>query len=128
VLTHDLDLASALVPQAAQVILLSGCTWENGNVKTWDINRLRPDQAIPEGVRHAILGGKSRLLFVEGTASSLDGRLYAILFPDWDVVPRGGCEQVLRAVSGVRASTSYHWVDARGIIDRDGRDDIEAGS
>jgi hypothetical protein len=107
------------------VILLSGCSWENGNVNTWNINRLRPDQAVPEGVRRAILGGKNRLLFVEGTANSLDGRLYTILFPDWNVVPHGGCEQVLRAVSGVRASRSYHWVDARGILDRDGRDEIE---
>ena len=125
VLTHDLELASLLASESAQLVVLSECVWAGAQANGWTLHALGADDALPDGVRTAILGGRSRLLFIEGELHSLDSRLYAILVPGWSRNPVGGCEQVIRAVVGLRSSASYHWVEGRGIVDRDGRDDDE---
>ena len=59
------------------------------------------------------------LIFVEGTADSLDARLYRLLFPAATVCPANGRPQVeaaVRALATVEAST---WVNVRGIVDGD---------
>jgi hypothetical protein len=40
----------------------------------------------------------------------------------------GGCEEVIRAVAGLRASNSLHWLNVSGIVDGDGRTDEEKSS
>ena len=62
---------------------------------------------------------RRRILFVEGTSSSLDIPLYAALFPGVTTIPKGNCSDVQNAVRGLRASHDLHHVDAFGIIDRD---------
>ena len=49
----------------------------------------------------------------------MDARLYGALFPGLSIVSRGGCADVKRAVSGLRAISEYHDVQAFGLIDRD---------
>jgi energy-coupling factor transporter ATP-binding protein EcfA2 len=127
VLTHDLDLVSA-VGDSRQLLLLTGCEWSGKSVAAWEIEAVSASESIPEGVRRAVLGGKRQILFVEGEGNSLDAALYKILFLDWQVVPQGGCAEVQTAVSGLRSAGDFHWVNASGIVDRDGRENEEIAS
>ncbi|WP_157967062.1 ATP-dependent nuclease [Elioraea thermophila] len=128
VLTHDLSLVTA--HPGARVLILRDCRLsENGNDDRWDAHLLDPAGPIPDDVLEAILGARRVILFVEGNESSLDRRVAEILFPGVTVVPRGGCEHVIRAVEAVRAlrarDPSAAWIEAFGLIDRDARSDEE---
>ena len=59
---------------------------------------------------------------MEGNSdSSLDFPLYTALFPDISVIPQGSCEEVQKAVLGLRGTSDRHDVGAFGLIDRDNR-------
>ena len=125
VLTHDLELAAALGGGAGQVYSLTACAWTGQGADGWELFPVDASAEIPESARIAILGGRRELLFIEGEAHSLDLRLYKLLFPDWTLFPAGGCDQVIRAVTGLRTSHSHHWLNARGVVDGDGRTEDE---
>lgn len=80
---------------------------------------------LDEDLARSVLGSRKSLLFVEGSASSLDLQLYQILFPSVTIRAVGSCLDVERNVRGLRASEADHWVSAFGIIDRDNRSDVE---
>lgn len=128
VLTHDLELAAALSGGASQVYSLTGCTWKGQDADGWGLFPVDASAEIPDSARLAILGGRRDLLFIEGEAHSLDLRLYKLLFPTWTLFPAGGCDEVIRAVTGLRTSRSHHWLNARGVVDGDGRTAIEKSS
>ena len=127
VLTHDLDLAYSLVQEGATAVSLNDCSWNNGTAFAWDAELIPHDDALPHTVRAAILGGKRRLLFIEGTPTSIDFKLLRLLLPEWTLKPIGGNEEVIRAVKGLQASADYNWVDSAGVVDRDhlSNDDCE---
>lgn len=125
VLTHDLELASALSSHSNQSFVLTDCVWAGSAVSSWALFPIDASEGTPENVRKAILGGRQNLLFVEGEPDSLDIKLYGLLFPLWTVTPSGGAEQVIRAVAGLQASQQHHWATSRGIIDGDGRTEEE---
>jgi hypothetical protein len=125
ILTHDLDLAASLPAGSTTLEALSGCAWSGSTAIGWNINSVDPTGVLPESSRRAILGGRRRLLFLEGDANSLDSRLYALLLPQWTPAPVGGCEEVIRAVVGLQNSDTHHWIEARGIVDGDGRSPAE---
>lgn len=127
VLTHDLDLASSL-SVLGDTIVLSGCEWSDGAVSAWDLEVLPVDDEVSEIARRAILGGRRQVLFIEGDVGSVDLALYRILYPDWGCTPVGGCESVIKSVTGVRASSNLHWVRAVGIVDGDGRSETQRES
>lgn len=128
VLTHDLELAAALGGGSGQVYSLTGCTWTGKSADGWKLFPVDASDELPESARLAILGGRRELLFIEGETHSLDIRLYKLLFPNSTLFPAGGCDQVIRAVTGLRTSQPHHWLSARGVIDGDGRDDDEKSS
>jgi hypothetical protein len=128
VLTHDLELAAALGGPGGKVYSLTSCTWTAQGVDGWELFPVEASAEIPEAARLAILGGRRDLLFIEGDRHSLDLRLYKLLFPNWTLFPAGNCDQVIRAVTGLRTSQSHHWLSARGIVDGDGRSEAEKSS
>jgi ABC-type lipoprotein export system ATPase subunit len=128
VLTHDLDLAASLPHNSTQLAVLSGCKWSGDQPVGWDLHLVDDNAHLPESARRAILGGRKKILFLEGEPHSLDLLLYALLFPGWTLMPTGGCEQVIRAVGGLVASDSHHWIEPRGIVDGDGRSEDEKTS
>ena len=74
------------------------------------------------------MGSRTKMLFVEGMDGSLDIELYRIVFSsenDIDVVPRGGYPAVESSVRAIRGSEALYWMEAFGIVDRDGRADDE---
>ena len=117
--THELALPAA--NPAARVLIVRSCKWEGGQANAWDVDLLESNSELPEDLRVAVLGGRRRVLFVEGTANSPDDPLYTALFPNVSVVPKGSCVDVQKAVKGLRESHALHHVEAFGLIDRDNR-------
>ena len=116
--THELSLPAA--NPTAGVILVRSCEWENNRAKAWDIDLLESNDRVPEDLRLAILGSRRKVLFFEGTGTSLDLPIYSALFPDISVVASGTSTDVQRAVGGMLGSYDLHHVDAYGLIDSDG--------
>jgi hypothetical protein len=119
--THDLDLLGKLDPSTTTVCTVTGASWSDSVAGGWALQLEPGPLDVPDAVRHAILGGRSNLLFVEGEVSSLDFPLYRLIFPDRTVVACGGSEGVRRAVSGLEEAQAFHWVDGRGVLDGDAR-------
>jgi ABC-type lipoprotein export system ATPase subunit len=121
VLTHDLDLASGLSTRPGSTFSVLGVEWQGEVPARWDIHPIPVGEELSETARRAIMGGRRQILFIEGDHESLDLALYAVLFPDWLLVPTGGCDLVTRSVTGLRESANHHWVHAVGLVDLDGR-------
>ena len=119
--THEIALPVA-TPEA-RVIMLRSCQWTNDTPTAWDAELLEPNSELPPELKLAILGSRKKILFVEGQRGSLDVSLYSVLFPTLSVNPIGSCEEVQKAVRGLRVSQKIHHMEAFGLIDRDNRAD-----
>ena len=115
--THEIVLPVA--NPEARVLMLRSCQWRDRECVAWDVQVLEPNSELPEDLKLAILGSRKIILFVEGKPSSKDFSLYTALFPSISVVPKGSCEEVQKAVFGLRESADLHRVEAFGLIDRD---------
>ena len=121
--THEIALPIA--NPTASVAILRSCEWSGNTAIAWDAEVLNSGAELPEDLKRDILGARRRILFVEGTANSLDLPLYGVLFPELSVIPKGSCNSVIRAVNGLRESYNLHHVEAFGLIDRDDRPENE---
>ncbi len=121
--THEIALPIA--NPKARVLVVRSCEWEGDAARAWDVEVLEPNVGLPEDLKRDILGARRRILFVEGTVNSLDLPLYSTLFPTLSVIPKGSCNDVIRAVKGLRGSHELHHVEASGLIDRDDRSEDE---
>ena len=121
--THETSLPLAY-PNATTLIVRS-CQWRDNSPVAWDASVLDLEVDLPNDLKLAILGSRKRVLFIEGTADSLDLPLYTALFPGLSVKPIGGFVDVRNAVSAIRASESLHHMEAFGLIDRDNREEDE---
>lgn len=117
--THDLMLPID-TPQAS-VLLVRGCDYQGQTVRSWIADILPPNAAITEELKRDVLGARRKMLFVEGTAQSLDAPLYSILFPQVSVIPKESCRDVEYAVRGLRGAPDVHWIMAWGVVDNDQR-------
>jgi ABC-type ATPase involved in cell division len=115
--THELNLPNQ-VPDAG-IILVRGCRWRNDVVVNWHLTVLESAASIPEDVRSDLIGSRQKILFVEGTSSSLDQPLYSTLFPKVSVRSRESCTEVRRAVVGLRSVQAMHNADVFGLVDND---------
>lgn len=122
--THELMLP--LDTPKASTLLVRSCEYQGQDVRAWTTDLLAPGAAIDDDLKGDILGSRRKMIFVEGTAQSLDAPLYSLLFPQISVVPKEGCRDVEHAVRGLRGAGDIHWVSAWGIIDNDQRsaDDV----
>jgi ABC-type cobalamin/Fe3+-siderophores transport system ATPase subunit len=117
--THELMLPLD-TPKAA-TLLLRDCEYAGKKVKAWTVDLLEPGAPIDEALKSDLLGSRRKIIFVEGTAKSLDAPLYSLLFPQVSVVPKDGCRDVEHAVRGLRSAEGMHWIAAWGIVDNDQR-------
>lgn len=124
--THDHDLP--LEVAGARTLLVRSCSFNGRNVQGWDADELPAETPIDDILKRDLLGARRKILFVEGTESSLDKPLYSLIFPMVSVIPKGNCRDVEQAVVGSRAGEGFHWLRAFGIADGDGYspDQIEA--
>ena len=116
--THDHDLP--LEFEKARTLLLRSCKFNESQVETWEADELSTDAPIDDVIKRDLLGARRKILFIEGTESSLDKPLYSLIFPMVSVIPKGTCRDVEQAVLGCRAGEGLHWLCAFGIADGDG--------
>ena len=121
--THDHHLP--LENPRGRILLLRSCSFTGQNVTGFDADELLPGAPIDDGLKRDLLGSRRKILFVEGTESSLDKPLYSLAFPMVSVIPKGNCREVEQAVVAARAAEQLHWLKAFGITDGDGFDPSE---
>jgi ABC-type lipoprotein export system ATPase subunit len=112
----------------ARTLLLRGVVYTGTAITGWDSDLLHADAEIDETVKHDILGGRRKILFIEGSEQSLDKPLYSLIFPGVSVIAKAGSREVERSVIGIRASSALHWIQAFGIVDNDRRGQTEIDS
>jgi hypothetical protein len=117
--THEVMLP--IDNPSSSVVLVRACEYRGDDPNAWDVDLVSDANAIGEDVRRHILGGRRKLVFVEGEEDSLDRTIYTLLFPQVTVAAKGSSRDVEQAVAGIRGSQELHWVSAFGIVDRDGR-------
>lgn len=116
--THDHDLPLE-VPEA-KTLLIRSCIFNGQRVQSWEADELPADTSIDDNLKRDLLGARRKILFVEGTESSLDKPLYSLIFPMVSVIPKDSCRDVEHAVVGSQAGQGFHWLHAFGIADGDG--------
>jgi ABC-type Mn2+/Zn2+ transport system ATPase subunit len=122
--THDISLP--LDHSEASVLLLRSCSYLGEAANGWQADLLDSATEVEDQLKCDILGARRQILFVEGDRHrSLDTPLYALIFPNVSIVPKGNCREVERAVTGIRQADDLHWLDVFGLIDADGRNPDE---
>lgn len=111
-ITHDLEFASSRV--AEKYVLR-----EFNSKPFWNIEKVPVDTGFDEELTTLILGSRKPILFVEGTDSSLDNTIYRSCYPDWTIIPKGSCEEVIHSVVTMRRNENLTRVTCTGIVDAD---------
>ncbi|WP_257180234.1 MULTISPECIES: AAA family ATPase [Bradyrhizobium] len=93
--------------------------------RNWTIEPVPEDTGFPEDIATLILGSRKPILFVEGLSESLDRAIYRACYPDWTIIPRGSCEEVIHAVTSMRANAALTATMCSGIVDSDAYDSNE---
>lgn len=119
-ITHSLEFAAAL-PGAKYLVR----DYQPG--PAWAIDPVPQDTGFSEEFTTLILGARRPVLFVEGTASSLDRSIYDASYPDHLILPRESCESIIHAVASIRANPELTRITCHGLVDGDHRtaDEIE---
>lgn len=126
--THDIESVSRN-NSASVIIVRDFLPMDAKNIPRWSLEEMQEPQIIDESIRTDILGSRQNILFIESEDnSSIDGRLYSLLFPNVTVIPKGNCTNVKSAVKSVRSLRSLHRLEVGGIVDKDSQtdDEIEA--
>ncbi|MCP3923367.1 MAG: AAA family ATPase [Desulfobacterales bacterium] len=112
-LTHSLDFASSRI-QATKL-------WNKKFTPPdiWDVVLFPNDEEIPEQLLMEILGSRKKILFCEGEKSSIDYKLYSMMFPNYTVKPVGGHIEVINYTRAFNKSKEIFGNTSIGIIDGD---------
>ena len=116
-ITHDIEFAATRVAKKYVVR-------NYYSDPAWDISEI-PDSELDEQTITLILGSRKPILFVEGEKTSLDMETYRLCYPEWTVIPKGACKDVIQAVSSLRKLNKdmpILNIKCAGIVDRDTRD------
>lgn len=116
-ITHDIEFAATRV--AKKYVIRNYYS-----APAWDISEI-PDSELDEQTITLILGSRKPILFVEGEKTSLDMETYRLCYPEWTVIPKGSCKDVIQAVSSLRKlneNMPILNIKCAGIVDRDTRD------
>ena len=111
-ITHD--LAFATNRNAAKFVIR-----DYAPTPAWNLEVVPQNTGFTEELTTLILGSRRPILFVEGNATSLDQSIYRACFPEWTVVPRSSCTEVIHSVVTMRANASLTRVTCTGIVDGD---------
>ncbi len=120
-ITHDLEFAAS---RAGKKYLVRSYAPATG----WVIENVPEAEGFSEEAVTLILGSRKPILFVEGAQGSLDLAFYRACYPNWTVVPRGGCEGVIHSVVTMRRNAAFTRVQCAGLVDADGHDKADQSS
>lgn len=118
-ISHDLEFVASRI--AAKYIIRD----YNHPTASWVIQEVPEDTGFSEEVATLILGSRRPILFTEGDRSSLEYAICRNAYPDWTVIPRGSCEEVIYAVSTMHKNTELTRVKCSGMVDADDRSQQE---
>ncbi|MEG4197346.1 AAA family ATPase [Microcoleus sp. Pol12A5] len=114
-ITHDIDFAASRV--GAKKLWL-----KSYDGKHWNWGEVPETEGLPEPILLEILGSRKKILFVESNIGGLDYKVYEAVYPEFLIMPCGGCEKVIEATKAMRGNSAlYPDVEAFGIIDMDYR-------
>lgn len=111
VISHDLEFVAS---RSGQKFVLRDYAPPN-----WTIEKIPEDTGFSEEIVTLILGSRKPILFVEGAGSSLDKAIFRACYPNWTVIPRGSCEEVIHAVVTMRANAQLTRATCAGVVDAD---------
>lgn len=111
-ITHDLNFAAHRLGQ--KFVIRS---YRQGPV--WGIEQVPEETGFDEATVTLILGSRRPVLFVEGNGNSLDSAVFRACFPEWTVIPRGSCEEVIHSVVTMRRNAALTRVTCAGLVDAD---------
>ena len=122
--THEVMLP--IDSPSSSTFLLRSCEYSESNAISWTVDLLPSNSDVDDALKKDILGARQHIIFIEGTATSLDAPMYSLLFPTASVIFKKSCRDVEHAVRILRDVENVHWVKAWGIVDRDRRseDDV----
>ena len=107
----------------SRVLILRSCHFNKSIPVSWDGDLTRASSDVSEDLKVDVWGSRRNIVFVEGESSSLDVRLYSLLFPGVTIRPKGDKYQVRDSVRYLEASSEYAWINALGLLDGDGESD-----
>jgi len=117
-LTHDIDF---VISRQGSIII-----WAKGFDGTyWDYEILEDNLELPEYLYFEILGSRNPILFIEGDDSSIDYKLFQLVFSEHTIKPLGSCTKVFETTKSFGEQNSFHHIDSFGLIDRDRKTDEE---
>ena len=85
----------------------------------WEIEPLPKNRDIPEELLIELLGSRNKIVFCEGKKSSLDYKLYSVLFPKITFVPVGGHINVISYTGAYNRDKKIFGKLVAGLIDGD---------
>lgn len=118
--THDPEFAASR--NGATIVWVRECDTRR---RQWDYELLPQNSGISREIFATLAGSRKPVLFIEGEPSSIDARLYPLIFPDYTVRSLGSCNRVIEATRTFNDLNSLHKMDSFGIVDRDRRNDEE---
>ena len=121
-ITHDLGFA--LSRNAQKKIWMK--KYDGMNKWEYEFIEEESQEILPKELLFQILGPSQKVIFLEGTKESLDYKLYKEIYGDkYQVIPCGGCSQVINYVKAARTIPLLNSYEIYGIIDRDFRTENE---
>lgn len=115
-LTHDLNFA---VSRSGKRVWVKNY---DADTRSFDYEFINNSENLPEEIYLELLGGRKPVLFIEGdSTSSIDNRLYPLVFTEYTVKPLGGCSKVIEVTRAFSDMKNFHMLESRGIVDRDRR-------
>ena len=113
-LTHDSEFVSDRVN--AKVYWIKGFDGEK-----WEYEMLPENDGLPKSLMVSLIGNKQPVLFCESEdEKKYDAVVFKLMFPDFKVIPAGGCSKVISKVKAYKAANLPQM--AFGIIDCDYRE------
>lgn len=111
-ITHNLEFASSRN---------STILWNKEFIPPydWNFDILEKNNFLPEHLMLEILGTKKKVCFCEGEQSSLDIKLYTVLFPELTIIPAKGHRDVISCVDAINKQFDGFLPKTIGIIDGD---------
>lgn len=125
-LTHDLEFASSRVSSNKSWIksfIYNGTKVGFKESHKWELKPIENND-IPEELLMKLLGSRKKILFCEGTESSIDIQVYEILFPNLTVTPVSSCKDVISYTKAFNKLPNINST-ALGVIDTDFRDPFQ---
>jgi ABC-type cobalamin/Fe3+-siderophores transport system ATPase subunit len=114
-ISHDLEFVAS---REGQKYVLRDYNPASG----WSIEHVPEASGFNEEVTTLILGSRRPILFIEGQNDSLDRAIYRACYPNFTIVHRSSCEEVIHAVITMRANAAFTRITCAGIVDADAYD------